>query len=90
MKWFNTFLDLVYPPRCLLCRRLMQKGEIVCSSCRQNIVQEAEGCPICLYPINRGDKCARCGGREFYLNGIYGLGPYRGELKELIHKYKYE
>lgn len=90
MKWVKKVLDLVYPPRCPLCRKLTPAEEIVCFSCLQDILQEMEGCFLCFHPVFQEDRGNGWIDREFYLDSIYGLGLYRGNLKELIHKYKYE
>lgn len=38
MKLLDTLLDLLYPPRCAFCHRLLrQSGDGVCSSCRDHL-----------------------------------------------------
>lgn len=42
---FSQLLDLLFPPRCILCHRLLEKGErVFCSGCRSSlpILPEAE------------------------------------------------
>ncbi len=38
MKWIDALLDLLYPPRCAFCRRLLREGEDgICRFCRDRL-----------------------------------------------------
>jgi competence protein ComFC len=86
---------LVYPSKCRLCSRLLEKtGErVVCRGCLETIVPE--GAPHCLrcgrFFAEAGEPhiCSTCLSREpaFSLHRSYGR--YDGALRDLLLLYKY-
>ena len=88
----SGLLDLVYPPRCLVCGAWMEEGAL-CAECIQSFA------PI-LPPF-----CDRCGGRAEAGHAVcadckddrpptyawsQALGQYGGALRHAIHRFKYE
>lgn len=52
----GTLLDLLFPPRCVFCRRLLRRGEEgICSRCQQELPwalgAEAEQTGGILFPV---------------------------------------
>ncbi len=106
MSWIKNLLDLVYPPRCFLCRELTKGENLVCFSCQEKMnLFSQEGCSFSSHSLHAGqdwlnsntgdtghtgDSCFWCAGKELYFSGMYALGPYQGELKRLVKMYKYE
>jgi len=90
MKFLKSWLDYLYPPRCLLCRKLLGGGEFVCDPCLESLFSETEACPICAYAYGSGRECPECSHRELYIDGMLALGPYGGNLKRLIQDFKYQ
>ena len=75
MKVMNWLLDLIYPPRCAFCRRLLsgqEKG--VCRFCRPKLPYvPADGQ---VQHFRNVDKC---------LSPLY----YHGSVKDSLHRYKF-
>lgn len=90
VKILKSWLDYLYPPRCLICRKLIGRGEFLCGSCLESFFFETDTCPICAYAFSPGRECPQCSHRTLYLDGMLALGPYRGNLKKLILEYKYQ
>lgn len=78
MKLLNRLLELLYPPRCIFCRRFLEKGgprggPDVCPTCRRNLPwtsmcgrQKRKGLSVCVSPLY-----------------------YEGSVKDCIHRYKF-
>jgi ComF family protein len=62
MKWWTAILDLLFPSRCVFCRRLTQENALICPRCREKLPytesmagQEfpgLEGCWSALYYVD--------------------------------------
>lgn len=90
-RWFRDFwtglLDLVYPPKCLVCGEIQRK--YLCEQCLEQIVFiEPPVCGRCGAPTPEG-RCAECAGIEFSFDSARAVGVYDGVLKEAIHALKY-
>lgn len=74
MKLFDRVLDLIYPPKCPFCGRLLEKGEDgICGDCQQSLPwtgpedgKQVEFCAVCLSPL-----------------------WYRDGVREAVHRYKF-
>ena len=88
----NGLLDLIYPPRCLLCGAALEEGAL-CDNCIRGFK-----------PVH-GPFCDRCGGiresglmvcseceagREAAFAWSQALGQYGGTLRHAIHRLKYD
>ena len=74
MKLFHALLNLLYPPRCPFCGRVLERGEDrMCALCQQELPwtdgpgQTVEGCDLCLSPLH-----------------------YRGGVRNAVHRYKFK
>jgi len=90
-------VDLFYPPHCCLCDvELTGEEKIVCSDCLKRLpLISGPRCPKCSRPIRtKGGEDILCGicriAPNKYLNKIIAAGEYHGDLKRLIHIYKYD
>ena len=70
---FSQLLDLLYPPKCVFCRRLLRPEEHdVCARC----VHELEPIPA---PLRRGQFYTEC----------YAVYPYEGVVAESLRRFKF-
>lgn len=72
--WIDWALDLLYPPKCTFCHRLLEPDERegrICRRCRAAL--EIQQDPL------RG---------EFFNRGVYCF-PYRGYVRKSIHRFKF-
>ncbi|MBI2843631.1 MAG: ComF family protein [Armatimonadetes bacterium] len=80
-------LDLVYPPKCLVCGKMQPK--YLCDACVEQIVYiDPPICRRCGAPLTEG-RCLECAGAEFEFNSAESVGVYEGVLREAIHQFKY-
>ena len=75
MRILDFILDLLYPPRCPFCRRLLSDGdETVCRDCRRRYTEQRPG-----------------GYRREIPHTKYVIAPlaYEGAVRESMHRYKF-
>lgn len=90
---WDGLLDLVYPPRCLVCERpyrpplceachahFVPLGEPVCAVCGRPMESEASGCRPC-------EAAEKGGGWGF--DTARAAAVYQGPLRHAIHRFKY-
>lgn len=83
----DRLLDLIFPPRCVGCRRW---GEELCARCRQGLPYlEPPWCSRCGEPSAGGSACPRCPDLPRSLDGLRSVGRYEGALREAILAFKY-
>jgi ComF family protein len=80
-------LDLLYPPRCVLCRR---GGAFVCPSCVASL-PEADGarCPRCWLPLHAWQTCRACAEFPLAFTRLRAAFRYEGEVRRLLHAFKF-
>lgn len=74
-KWWAALLDLVYPPRCPVCRRPVESHRAWCSVCHAEVSHERE--------LNLAGR------RIAFLASCRVLCDYAGGVKKLIHALKF-
>ena len=74
MNLFRALLDLLYPPRCPFCGRVLERGEDrMCALCQRELPwtdgpgPAPEGCDVCLSPLY-----------------------YRGGVRRAVHRFKFK
>lgn len=73
MKLLLMMADLIYPPKCAFCQKLLQDQEThICTKCRMELPTTAE-------PIKRGECYREC----------YSVYYYEGKVKESLHRFKF-
>ncbi len=83
----SSVLDLLFPPRCVSCRR---RGAWFCARCRREIVELAPPlCERCGQSIPSGRLCSLCRRRPLQIDAIRSVGYLEGGLREAIHAFKY-
>jgi ComF family protein len=84
----QVVLDLVYPPRCVLCDR---QGAFLCEACLSTLPR-ADGarCATCWLPLKGGAKCWACLERAPALASLRSVFRYEGATRRLVRAYKFE
>ena len=94
-KFFSTFLDVLFPPLCHICREFIpDAGPLhICPACRERMATVAHPlCPVCGIPfLGAGDDhvCGACQQSQPDFEAARAALIYEGECRELIHAYKY-
>lgn len=86
-------LDLVFPPRCVVCRDELADGAAaaLCDGCQAQIRPPGPMCPICggfddPFPTETG--CHFCHNQRFAFDKVIALGRYHGALHGLVLRMK--
>lgn len=88
---WQGLLDLLYPPRCLLCETELEEG-CLCISCIRAFQPLAPPfCDRCGVQVRQAGVCEVCaeGAYPFY-DGSAALAHFAGAIREAIHLLKYE
>ena len=79
------FLDLMFPTRCLECRKA---GKYLCVNCVTKIQQAKQSCVVCNKPAVDGMTHLKCK-RKYSLDGAFSLFAWDGVIRKAILKLKY-
>jgi ComF family protein len=80
-------LDVIYPPRCVLCDR---HGDFLCAGCRATLpAADGPRCDACWLPVNPHTSCRRCVERPLALRHLRSVFRYEGDLHRLVHAFKF-
>lgn len=83
----RALLDLLFPPRCVACRRV---GEWFCASCCASIEKiQPPLCERCGRPLLH-PPCSYCQKHPLQIDGIRAVAFFEGNLREAIHAFKYD
>jgi len=89
---FSQLLDLIFPPRCAICKKKGQK--MICDDCLSKVVYiKPPICRICGKPRDKyfaGDLCEDCSREGMPFEIARSVVLYDGVIKEAIHKFKFE
>lgn len=94
-KILSGLVDIIYPPRCLVCHEKLKIDsfyKVACLQCWSKIKRNSP--PFCrrcgrhLENPSR-DICALCQDKNYYFERAFSACIYEGVLKELIHQFKY-
>jgi ComF family protein len=95
-RWghLNGLLDVLFPPRCVVCGEIMEQGEgQIHKECRKKLFPAAE--PVCMHcgrPVasQRMEYCYDCGRKkEFFFRQGRSLYLYKGDIKKSMYRFKY-
>lgn len=82
----RAILDLLFPPRCVVCRGA---GEWFCAKCQSRIEKiNPPFCARCGRPLPSG-ACSYCRRITMHVDGVRALAFFEGEMREAIHAFKY-
>lgn len=86
-----TFRELIYPNKCVVCRKIIAHGkyEYICECCEKGILDH-NICPKCGKPYSLdGEMCIYCDEVPKGITSIRGLFPYTQSYKDSILRWKY-
>lgn len=90
VAWFKSFVDFLFPERCLGCTR---SGTRLCAICLKSIPLHHEmHCPGCSSLAPYGALCETCKRlSEWHLDGLMVIAPYKHDslLQHVIQELKY-
>lgn len=90
LAW-QGFLDLIYPPRCLVCERPARPD--LCETCAAQFLPIPEPiCGMCGRPCEGDGPCRFCAaspGGGWHFETARAAAVYQGPLREAIHRFKY-
>lgn len=95
MRILSNLLDLVYPPRCILCERILDynisRRMEICEDCiKENQPIGEPRCKICSRPIPYGvERCDDCKQYNHEYTQGWALWIYEDKVKEAIYRLKY-
>ncbi len=96
-----NLLDLIYPPRCLICAGFLCEKEAsvngqriyFCRDCLSSLaVVESPFCPVCSSPLETGGAdrvCRECNTHPPSFDMLVAPYLYESPLMECIHQFKY-
>lgn len=80
-------LDLIFPPRCVGCRK---PGVWFCADCLAQVQPiPPPTCRICDEPLAHSDLCRACRRSPLHIDGIRCVSLHQGALRQAIHGLKY-
>jgi len=92
MDFLQPLIDLLFPPRCSICRSILRddKEEDLCVRCAQLVLNPADCCQYCAHPLEKGKSfCNFCAGQNFAFTAACAVSRYHGPFKKAIQRYKY-
>ncbi|HMW60898.1 MAG TPA: hypothetical protein PKE49_06770 [Leptospiraceae bacterium] len=81
-------LDFLFPERCVVCSI---EGQSLCGShsLSSYVIDPVNRCPVCF--VHRGPQgCPKCAGQDIYFSYHSSIYDYRGAVRDLIHRWKFE
>lgn len=89
--FFENFLQLLFPERCLLCRSLLPPASArpLCQKCDSSAWPVGVVCPICGTLGHENSPQCGCLQSGFPLQGLFALSFYEGRWRTLLHDLKY-
>lgn len=98
LGWWRTLLEglvqLLYPARCWVCGEFLASAqELFCPACRQALTGDtAATCPRCASTVGPfadvSQGCLKCRHISFAFDGVFRLGRYEGQLREVVLRLK--
>lgn len=92
-SWLSAAIEVALPSHCVTCGSAARRGAPFCADCRRKLPRiRGTRCEVCSEPFAAADSglvCTNCRGRSFHF--VATLAAYRanGEIRELIHRLKY-
>ncbi|MBN1122029.1 MAG: ComF family protein [Anaerolineae bacterium] len=85
--WMTPVLDLLFPPRCIVCK---QPGADICSTCLQTFMPVPEPvCEVCSEPVSTPGLCDRCRQNRPAFFRVYSAYCYEGAVQQAVQALKY-
>ncbi|MEI6187075.1 MAG: ComF family protein [Alphaproteobacteria bacterium] len=92
--YFNKFLNIIFPARCIACGGMVVDIGKICSDCWQEIdfisQQCCKKCGIAFeYDVGIGTICLSCETKQVAYSRATFLFKYNDVSKKILHKFKY-
>lgn len=96
--WVHAITNLIFPRECESCSNPVGPfhiGERLCHHCYESLSPISHPyCPICAEPFATNDPaplvCPNCSDRKSSFDFAYAPYEYRGPVREIIHRFKYD
>lgn len=83
----RRLLDLIFPPRCIVCSRL---GTWLCAECISDLPYVVGPvCYQCGTPLPQGRSCARCAQHPLEIERVHSVFLFQGPVRSAVHRLKY-
>ncbi|MEJ2059861.1 MAG: ComF family protein [Gammaproteobacteria bacterium] len=91
MRIRDRLLDVLYPPRCLVCGQGGVPGRDLCLACAAELPWQGHACTHCALPLPAGssERCGRCQRRRPAFDSARAVFEYRPPLDSLLPRLKY-
>ncbi len=96
MNLKEFFTRVLYPPKCIGCRRvlnILSDYPLICKHCRKEMVPLPKRvCPTCLKPLDivaDAPYCAYCANEKFKFNSLVSCGIYGNVYRTAVHNLKF-
>lgn len=89
VRWLaRAALDLLFPPRCVVCRRV---GALLCDCCIDAFERVPQPiCAVCGEPVRTHSLCMRCKAEPRAFASVRSAFLYSGGVRAAIHALKYK
>jgi competence protein ComFC len=85
----EIILDIIAPSRCIVCSAPVgSRACNICEACLDKISLIRDQCPVCSGFLFEG-HCRICSERTFYPSSNISIAEYRGVMKKLLHRLKF-
>lgn len=91
MLIFEKILELIYPPKCVICEKILPIGQSLCEDCRIQLPYIKENyCVKCGKPVfENAEYCSDCKKRGHYFTRAVALWSYSPLVKKSLYRFKY-
>lgn len=89
---YKSAIDLLYPPRCPICDRVITTDELHCNDCRFKVKYVTQPCCMkCGKSLEQDDMqlCSDCSKKTHYFAQGVAAFSYSGEIKNSMYRFKY-
>lgn len=90
---YKKILELVFPPRCVICEEVLPPGRMICPTCYENLpFIGAQYCMKCGKPLRlqTQELCEDCLKRKHYFTKGIAIWTYGASLKKSLYRFKYD
>ncbi len=97
-KIFSSFLDIIYPKNCLLCKKALEDNSsslTVCGACLEKSEKNVPPfCMKCGIQLKGNETthniCKKCQDKPLSFSRGWSVFRYQGVIKRLLHLFKYK